>query len=466
MEDQFAVSLGEVPPLEMAPNRPSKRTSPMPRDSNKRRRLYDSNVIEGLVQQVSQIQNFLQNLPYLNEPAGNCHSYDDHENVEQDDDAMSLNVSGELFQDMVDPIAPMNDPNQFSRNTQETGYLPSQLDVNQAGNVPPRPDFPQASTSQLQLDSSQPGFSLNVNTTLKEPSILKTENARLERLKYVQHFESPDWADVRYSEAQKRFCSTPGFTNLECNDEIKSYDKYNYLALTERGFAAITQGLIKQQESVESGFQNLLTWIRSLEVIEISSLENKIKEIFSEHYEKISNDLLQMTCGHRADLIQQRRDAILRSVKDKFIKANIRKIPPSCEYLFSPKDFTSTIDKNGGMSKVFWPLKNQLNKSALSSANQAKSTKQPAQGYEYVPNTAGPSFIRPMAPAHGMPLYPFTYPPAQGGLPFYNQPMPSAFNRAPSQGQKFRPTGQKPNEDNSSRQSKAPSRRGRTKRRY
>lgn len=413
-----------------------RKAAPSVIDSEKRRRYYDADVIDNLSIQVSQIQNFLQTLSHQNDlPQAIDHDYDD---------ALSLNASGELFEEDLEHVTQQNN----EHDSQQTTLHELQPSLQ----------------NEIPSNNPLPGFSLEVNTTLKEPSMLKTDSVRLERLKTIQHFNSQDWSEVRYSEAQKRFCSTPGFTNLECNDEIKPYDKYNHLAVTEKGFAAITQGLLKQQESVESGIRELISWLRSSDIVEMSVVENKIKNIFSGDFQKISNDLLQMACGHRADLIEQRRDTILRSVKDKFIKASLRKIPPSCEFLFSPQDFASTVDKNGGMNRIFWSQKTQTMKSAAQSL-ALKNNRQPAQGFTDItlPNTLQ-NVTRTAMPAHGIPLNPFT--PAQGGFQY---PLVGT-NFAPrtlTQGNPFRPRGPRPNQETAQRQTKSgPFRRGMGRRKY
>ncbi|XP_037966729.1 uncharacterized protein LOC119691963 [Plutella xylostella] len=285
-------------------------------------------------------------------------------------------------------------------------------------------------------------FSFPLNTELKEPVLIKSDPVLVERLKSIQHFDSTNWCDVRYSEVQKRYCSTPGFTDLECNDELKPFDRLHNLALLERGFAAMTKALIKQHEAVENGFKSLISWLQSAEVVELSVFEAKIHEIFSEgEFHKISADLLQMACGHRADLIQQRRDAILKAVKDKFFKETLRKIPPSCEHLFKSENLTSSLEKQGGVSKACWPVRPITSKSGSYSqniGNQTKNSKVPAQGTR----SSMATYMPYMPPAHGVP-WP-QYSPAQG-VPFSNQqyiyPLQPQGPRLPAQGRSFRQQG-------------------------
>lgn len=214
------------------------------------------------------------------------------------------------------------------------------------------------STSGMTRARAEPSrFELPINTVLKEPTMPKTSEDLLKTLQHVQHFDSENWSNVRYVDVQKHYCSYPGYTDLETNDELKPYDKYNNLSLCERGFAAITQALVKQNQAAQSGFEALVSWSKTAE-LSPQSIQEKISELFVQgDFQKISSDALQIACGHRADLIQQRRDSILRSVKDKYLKATIRKIPPSNECLFKKDSLSAVIDKNGGVAKIMWPLR-------------------------------------------------------------------------------------------------------------
>lgn len=435
-----------------------RKAAPSENEPEKRKRYYDADVVDNLSLQVSQIQKFLQTL---------SHQCNFPQSFPNDDDALSLNASGELFDDSGEAPRDALPEQQILQNnlceTQQDALPLSEQQILQNNPCEEHQDalpLPEQQILQNNIPSIPlQNFSLDVNTTLKEPSMPKTDPIRLERLKTIQYFNSNNWSEVRYSEAQKRFCSTPGFTNLECNDEIKPYDKYNHLALTEKGFAAITQGLLKQQESVESGIRELISWLRSSDVVELSEVENKIKDIFSGDFQKISNDLLQMACGHRADLIEQRRDAILRYVKDKFIRTSFRKIPPSCEFLFAPQEFASALDKNGGVNKIFWAQKSHTIKSMPTLGT--KNNRTPAQGLN-------DNIIRTAVPAHGLPLNPYSFTPAQGAFQIYNPMMGTNFvPRTPTQGHTFRPRGPKPNQETIQRQTKSgPSRRGQARRKY
>lgn len=293
-------------------------------------------------------------------------------------------------------------------------------------------------------------FDLPLSTVLKEPSIPKSSANHVELLNSIQHFNTHDWDNVRYAEVQKQYCSSPGFTYLETNDEIKPYDKYNSLALIERGFAAITHALIKQNEAVQIGFKSLIEWASLSGQITPTGLQEKINDIFVKgSFQKISSDVLQLACGHRAEIVQQRRDNILRSVKDPFLKASLRKIPPTCESMFQKESFSSAIEKAGGVTKSFWPPRAPTqNKAAAQAQPQQQTQAQPSYAHNYAQNIPN--------------LYNYNYP--RPGLMNKMQPQGfvNTYNNFPIQGRDYirpsqrlpaqyiRPSRPRPNRDNQS----------------
>ncbi|XP_047991410.1 uncharacterized protein LOC125230322 [Leguminivora glycinivorella] len=370
---------------------PSKRKRRAPHKTSKRKRHSEEVTVHNLMKEVSEVKRFLSSMiPYPHGPQQPMPGPPPSLLISDDrDDNISLNVSGELCSDNETRGANKAEPADLSIN-------------------------------------------LPFNTTLKEPSVPKSAQDHVHFLNEVQHFGSPDWADVRYAEVQKSYCSTPGFIDTECNDELKPYDRNVSLSVTEKGFAAITQALIKQKESLQSGLESLLSWISSADQdITVAALREKLNEIFIEGpFNKISVDLLQMACGHRADLIQQRRDGILRYVKDKFTRAAIRKIPPTCEGLFDKGMLSAELEKNGGVAKTLWPLPNQTPKANWPAAQAGPSrARQPAQGSNNFPNTGYFGKPMPNPPAHGFPYYPpqgYFMNPFSQQAPFY---MPQRFSQ-------------------------------------
>lgn len=345
----------------------------------KRRRTSTSDAIKYLTEQVSGIKDFIAGSVAF-QPAFHSHTY----NNEQCNSDISADISGELFSDHNETSAP--------------------------------PELPVPSCS----------FDMQLQTVLKEPTVPKSSSSLVELINNIQHFGTEEWGSVRYADVQKQYCSSPGFNYLETNDEIKPYDKSNSLALIERGFAAITLALIKQNSAIQSGFKHLVEWAQTAEQVSPKSLEDKVNEIFIKgDFQKISSDVLQLACGHRAELIQQRRDNILRSVKDNFLKASLRKIPPTCETLFNKEPFSSAIEKGGGVTKVFWPLKAPSNnKTAAQAQSQMQAQVPPSYASNFAHNKPpfyfGTNYQQPDT-VNRMPMPFMNYPPQ-----FRDYPRPSA----------------------------------------
>lgn len=139
-----------------------------------------------------------------------------------------------------------------------------------------------------------------------------------------------------------------GFTELEPNEEVKKYDTSRSTANADKAFAAISFALIKQKDHLEKELRSFLSWAKTTSDLNFTDVHKKIEDIFiTGEFSKISNDALQLVCGHRAEIIQQRREAVLASVKDPMPKNMLRKIPPSCCNLFDAERFTSTLAKMG-----------------------------------------------------------------------------------------------------------------------
>lgn len=254
-------------------------------------------------------------------------------------------------------------------------------------------------------------FDFELATNLKEPSIANASSEHLKLLSSLQHFKTENWTNVRYAEIQKSYNARPGFVDLEANDELKQFEKSSSLSATDKSLGAITRAVIMQSDALKKGVSDLLQWTGEVDILNNESLISKIKEIFSGDFQKISLDCLQLVCGRRADIIEQRRDAFISLVKEKFLKVSLKKIPPSCEYLFDKEPFLEFLKNNGGVSKIFVTPKTSFSAQEKRVASGSQAAQPGPSGY----NQAG----RSMAP-----LYTNRYPPPQGVRPSY----PYAYN--------------------------------------
>ncbi|KAG7303533.1 hypothetical protein JYU34_012062 [Plutella xylostella] len=268
--------------------------------------------------------------------------------------------------------------------------------------------------------TNKPDFNISLETTLKAPTVPKTPVGYVESLKSLQRFEDQTWSDVRFSEVEKTYLHSPGFVELETNDEVKAYESSKNAAYMEKSFAALTFALLKQRESLENGLREFIKWNQDIDLVSSTDVKDKLESIFLKgDFFKVTTDALQMVCGHRADIVQQRRDAILKHVKDPLVRSTLKKVPPSCTNLFEPQAFTTALEKAGGVRKTFWTHKSNPTASAAQ-AGSSGNNRRPAQGsaYSYAMPAQGYNAKNSM-PAQGNTYYPPTqgvqrYRPAQG----------------------------------------------------
>lgn len=291
------------------------------------------------------------------------------------------------------------------RKVKQTGDLPNQY----LNNSVPVPDDVISLFAEDDFEQEASSFlnNLGVETKLKEPAIPKTDARYVNILKEIQFFNKPDWSEVRYAETQKSYNHSPGFVELEANEEIRPYDTLKHLSYSERAYASLTYGLLKQKESLKKELCSFMTWVRDQkEEISFEAINQKLNDIFtSGEFSKVSADLLQMVCGHRAETIQMRRDSITNAVRDPLVKSSIRKIPPSEVNLFNSEQFVVALDKVGGIKKAFWPASKSTSssKSTYSPASTSQVGKwliRPSQGQHSVPPSQGKNYNTNM-PSHG-----------------------------------------------------------------
>lgn len=259
-------------------------------------------------------------------------------------------------------------------------------------------------------------FTFDIETKLKEPSVPKTPDSFLKMLLDVQRLGSTTWSDVRYSDTQKLYNHSPGFIDLDTNEEIKMYDTLRHLAHADKSYAAITFCILKQKESLQEAIRNLLFWAKNTDV-NFDNLSGKVEELFQKgDLHKISSDLLQLVCGHRAESIEMRRETITSQIRDPLVKASLNRIPPSSTYLFSPESFTTALEKAGGVRKAFWPPKTD------SHTRSNQSNRRPSRGQ---------GVRKPIVPSRGAQSH-------EPGIPIHSH----AYDNSPSRGGYFRTKGQ------------------------
>lgn len=292
-------------------------------------------------------------------------------------------------------------------------------------------------------------FNLNIETKLKESAVPKTCDHYLRILNEIQRFNSEEWSEIRYSDTQKQYNHTPGFVELEANYEIKAYDTLRHLIYADKSYAGLTYCVLKQREVLQEKLRDFLSWAKTSEgSLNFDNISDKMTDIFvNGEYSKVSADLLQLVCGHRAETVEMRRDAIINSVKDPLVKTAIRKVPPSVKHLFEADKLSATLEKAGGVKKAFWAA-GKINTSASQARRPAHRPPQGSQKYPYQPSQG----ISPSQYGPSQGTFNVQNPPSQGGHTITNRQYPSpAYDRNYPQRGSFRSRGSKQGNQRSQR---------------
>lgn len=212
-------------------------------------------------------------------------------------------------------------------------------------------------TQVNQLNLSEP------STTVKDPLYARANEVYLKKLIDLQRFKSDDWYAVRFADAQKKYLATPGFVELNVNDSLKRFeaamlrdDPRSYLL--ERSFAGLTNAMLIQKDELQKTLQSLVDWAQesfSGQLLTPNTLFDKIRSLFSKasSYNKVTDDILQIVCGRRADFVTSRRDALLRQIPEQYHRDVLYKIPPNEEALFNDDLVQNYLQKIGGADKLF-----------------------------------------------------------------------------------------------------------------
>lgn len=208
---------------------------------------------------------------------------------------------------------------------------------------------------QLAALQSEGEESFNFDPTTKEadPKVTKTNPYFLKQGIACQRFDQEGWQNIRYSETQKQFQATPAFCALKVNNLLSSVTPtWKSVAVLEKfdlTLGAITHGLLQQRKI----FQDLLDQLPP-------DLKNKVGRDFlgNSQFKKNSDSLLQYVCGHRAEVIEQRRATY--KVHNKALNGILRSIPPSDTHLFSDSGLSQAVkDCSSSDIRKFFPYPNR-----------------------------------------------------------------------------------------------------------
>uniref|UniRef100_A0A8D8RE21 Uncharacterized protein n=2 Tax=Cacopsylla melanoneura TaxID=428564 RepID=A0A8D8RE21_9HEMI len=184
-----------------------------------------------------------------------------------------------------------------------------------------RPILPPAS-------SSKSSSFLCPVTVVKEPEVKAPEPDLLETAITCQRLGQSDWDGVRYAEAEKRLKRGAVFQPLVMNNVFASQVAVpdSLLRRQERLLGSLTYGLLAQRKAFVEAQEALLR--------HAPAVSQSFNDLFlgEASFRSTSDDLLQLVCGKRAEILAERRKLVEPS--DSVSKRALQCIPPSSSHVF------------------------------------------------------------------------------------------------------------------------------------
>lgn len=172
----------------------------------------------------------------------------------------------------------------------------------------------------------------------------------------LQRFDSGEWSNVRYAKVLKEYVADPGFKDLDVNLEFQATNSVSTMFPSmERACAAIAHAALKQRQVLQESLQSLVQWSHDIQGdLSAEAMTAKVEELFCDDnaFSKHNDDILQIACGKRSEIIGFRRDKILGNCRNAYDRAALNKIPPSSTHLFGEDQLATQLQKLGGATKV------------------------------------------------------------------------------------------------------------------
>ncbi|VEN60731.1 unnamed protein product [Callosobruchus maculatus] len=171
---------------------------------------------------------------------------------------------------------------------------------------------------------------LTPRTLEQEPLIPPAREAIAAQGIECQRFGQPTFNRIRYAEVQKKLHAAPVFSALQVNQQIKHLvpsPASDTLAKSDMSLGLICHGLLLQRESLSKSLREIGAKFPEA----VADIQRLIIDSNSE-FRSVSDDLLQYTCGRRAEVIELRRKAF--KPRSDYMASLLHAIPPSPSHLF------------------------------------------------------------------------------------------------------------------------------------
>lgn len=161
-----------------------------------------------------------------------------------------------------------------------------------------------------------------------------------------QRLGSNKWSRIRFKDAEKKLQAAPVFSALAVNTELASLNRNPYPLLTKQDgiLGTICHGILLQ-------WRALVDDLKKLAKVYPAAKKDIRKMLKDSTFLSVSDDLLQFTCGHRAEAIEMRRKVF--KTKHEALTVALQQIPPSSTHLYEEKSLASFLKDNGGIGQLF-----------------------------------------------------------------------------------------------------------------
>ncbi|XP_069360694.1 uncharacterized protein [Maniola hyperantus] len=187
-------------------------------------------------------------------------------------------------------------------------------------------------------------------TKESEPAIPRADPTLEQQGLKCQRLGEATWNKIRYAESQKKLQASPVFHCLRVNAPLYQHSNpsqlKDLLGKCDSAFGTITHGLLIQRLRLQEALKKVAQQ-------HPEATGNLMKILASDSdLRTISDDLLQYTCGKRAEIIESRRK--LYEPKNNYYRSVLSEIPPSNTHLWDEEKLQDAI-KNHGISKIAPP---------------------------------------------------------------------------------------------------------------
>lgn len=209
-------------------------------------------------------------------------------------------------------------------------------------------------------------------TTEAEPKLGKANPQLVDQGRKCQRLGDDGWKNIRYAEVQKTFHVAPVFGSLKVNSLLATSTPrtalQGHLEKTDLTLGAISYGLFLQRKAFEDAWKKL-----------DSNAQQEVQKKFLApecEFRKISDGLVQYTCGRRAEVLQTRRETYKPT--NKVLHDILHDIPPSDTHLFCEDKLGEAVKNQGGVHK-FLPKRNFYSNNKSVRKTTATAPKRPSK---------------------------------------------------------------------------------------